>query len=118
MFVAVSLVGARSLTMFCMVMVDFLIQLNMTYQIIKLQKNVTFNDDEKSRKEKRTAVLKLTLAELSEGLVPLAYAMCFSMAYYGPNANLIGNVKNGYWHFKAVKEANWTFIVMLGLSET
>ena len=27
---------------------------------------------------------------------------CFTAAYYGPNSNILGNVKNGYWQFSAV----------------
>ena len=46
---------------------------------------------------------------------PLAYALSFSMAFYGPNAELLGNVKSEYWQYEAVEDVNWTFLVMLGL---
>ena len=57
----------------------------------------------------------MVCAELSEGLIPLGYAIGFAMAYYGPNANLMGNVKNEEWQRKAVDDASWTFLVMSGL---
>ena len=63
--------------------------------------------------ERKNAILRLVLAELCEGIVPLAYIICFSMAFYGPNAKLIGNVKNGCWQFEVVDDVNLTFIFML-----
>ena len=112
LFVAVCLVGARPVTVACMVMVDAIMQLIMTYQIIKLQKKVEVHENETSKKENRKVILRLALAELCEGLVPLAYAISFSMAYYGPNAELIGNVKNDYWRFRIVEDIRPLFLVM------
>ena len=109
------LIDARTITMVCMVMVEFLIQLNMIYQVVKLHNKLNVQEDEQIRIDKQKSVLKLVLTGLSEGLIPLAYAIGFSMAYYGPNGHLIGNVKNEYWHFKAVKDATMTFLVMFGL---
>ena len=47
------------------------------------------------------ALKVLVLAETLEFIMPLAYMSCFIVAYYGPNANVLGNVKNGYWHYQA-----------------
>ena len=87
----------------------------MSYRIIKSHQKVTSYGDESVKREKRKTIMKLVLAELCEGLVPLTYAICFAMAYYGPNAELIGNVRNGYWQYKIVDDASSTFLVMLGL---
>ena len=65
--------------------------------------------------EKRKAIFALSLAEICEGLIPLSYALCFAMAYYGPNAKLIGNVGNDLWAYKAVSDITWTFLVLFGL---
>ena len=45
---------------------------------------------------------ELTLTERVETLVPLIYMLCFAIAYYGPNAEIMGNVKLTIWHFKSV----------------
>ena len=45
---------------------------------------------------------ELTLTERIETLVPLTYMLCFAISYYGPNAELMGNVKLTLWHFKSV----------------
>ena len=89
--------------------------MSMCYEIVKLHMKVTTLENDQARMDKQKAVLKLLLAELSEGLVPLAYAIGFSMAYYGPNGHLIGNVRNGYWKYQIVCDASWTLLVMFGL---
>jgi hypothetical protein len=43
---------------------------------------------------------ELILTERIEVIVPLTYMICFSIAYYGPNAEILGNVKLDLWHFK------------------
>ena len=113
LFSSIILVGARSATIICMVVGEFLIQLNMTYQIVKLHKKVAVLDQ--SGVEKRKAILRLLLAELSEGLIPLLYAISFSLAFYGPNGHLIGYVRSEYGNHNVVKDAGRTLIVMFGL---
>ena len=54
----------------------------------------------------------LVIAEALEIIIPLAYLVCFVAAYYGPNAGVLGNIKNGYWHFKSVDEP-WNPIMIL-----
>ena len=115
LFMAICCIGGRVATVVCMVVADILIQSVMTRQIFKLHKKVTIDEQGISKKETRKAILKLLLAELCEGLVPMAYAICFAMAYYGPNAELLGNVRNGYWQNKIVEDVSWTFQVMFWL---
>ena len=45
------------------------------------------------------ALKVLVLAETLEFIMPLGYMSCFIVAYFGPNANVLGNVKNGYWQY-------------------
>ena len=113
-FVATKLVDAKIATVFCTVVAEFLMQLMMTFKIARHDK-VNSHELEKLKMEKRGLIRKLVLAELCEGILPLAYAICFAMAYYGPNAKLIGNVKYGEWQYKVVEDASRTFWVMLGL---
>ena len=114
-FVATQLAGVRVTTVLCMAAFDFVIQLKMTYQIVKLHKKVSFNGHEMFELDKKKAISKLLLAESCEGLTPLVYAICFAMAYYGPNAELIGDVKNGCWQYNAIEDVSWTFLLMLWL---
>ena len=36
--------------------------------------------------------------------MPITYVICFLTAYYGPNAEILGNVKASIWHYRAVAE--------------
>ena len=36
--------------------------------------------------------------------MPLTYIFCFLSAYYGPNAETLGNVKAEVWHYLAVQD--------------
>ena len=42
--------------------------------------------------------------EFLELSIPAVYCASFLMAYYGPNAEVLGNVKNGYWQFEKVED--------------
>ena len=46
----------------------------------------------------------LALDEFLTILIPGIYCLSFSAAYYGPNADIIGNVKNDYWRFTKVDD--------------
>ena len=60
--------------------------------------------------EKQMELLQdLMVNEIVEFMVPLSYLTCFSVAYYGPNANLIGNVGSSQWQFVAVDDFQHTF---------
>ena len=47
-------------------------------------------------------VEELVLTERIETLVPLTYIICFAIAYYGPNAEILGNVKLDLWQYKPI----------------
>ena len=51
----------------------------------------------------------IVLAELTEGITPLAYATAIAMAYYGPNAKILGNIKNDYWGYEKVEDIQRVF---------
>ena len=59
--------------------------------------------------EKQVELLQdLMVNEIVEFVVPLSYLICFIIAYYGPNANLIGNVRSSQWQFVAVEDFEHT----------
>ena len=57
---------------------------------------------------------ELALNEKVVYIVPLTYCICFLLAYYGPNARIIGNVKNTSWHYGMVEDISIP-IYMMGL---
>ena len=112
-FVAVRISDAQPMTVCLFVLVDFVQQLQMTYKIIQCHKKIGVTKDETVTRNKQSIVIKLVLAEMTEGITPLVFAIGFAMAYYGPNSAIIGNVKNEYWGYKKVDNVEHLFRMML-----
>ena len=58
--------------------------------------------EQKTYAESEITMDSLALKELFEVLIPSVYCITFVIAFYGPNAEVIGNVKNDYWQYKRV----------------
>ena len=90
--------------------VDFAINLYLALKIIRLGNNyfptIPINPNnlelENIRIRKEEILMELVLYETIEVIVPLSYMCTFTMAYYGPNADILGNVGNNYWHYRKV----------------
>ena len=39
-----------------------------------------------------------------EVMVPLSYVVTVLIAYYGPNAEILGNIQNGYWQYESIDD--------------
>ena len=117
-FIAVRIFGAETMTVFFFIVIELMLQLHMTYQIIQRHNKVAVQTEksEDRNRDKDKIVRKLVLAEMTEGITPVVFAIGFAMAYYGPNSDLLGNVKNDYWTYKKVEDAGNLFLTMLLLS--
>ena len=47
-------------------------------------------------------MLNLLLNEAAEFFTPIAHMIAVSIAYYGPNAAIIGNIQNNYWEYESI----------------
>ena len=56
----------------------------------------------------------LIITERIEFIVPLTYMVMLLMAYYGPNADILGNVKLKMWHFQTPITNINDFVITLG----
>ena len=61
---------------------------------------------------KQKMVANLVLAELTEGMVPVVYALGISTGYYDYNGSIIGNIKNGYWGYQPIDNIGYLFQIM------
>ena len=115
--ISVRFAGADMSTVISLMVVDFLLHLGISFKIIQLHQKVAIEEDdqEQLKKDKEKALLKLVLAETIEGLAPLAYAIGFAMAYFGPNKNITCNVGSTIWHCKEVEDVDNLFIVLFSL---
>jgi hypothetical protein len=51
-----------------------------------------------------SAFAQLMLGQTMELILPISYLLCFLASFYGPNAGVLGNVGNSYWHYQAVTD--------------
>ena len=54
----------------------------------------------------------LIVSELIEGITPMIYALCMTMAYYGPNAELFANIRSNFWG-QPIDDVNYVFGIMV-----
>ena len=57
----------------------------------------------------------LILTERIETIIPMAYLALMLMAYYGPNAEILGSVKLTIWHYRSSITDISEFVKNLGL---
>ena len=89
---------ATDATLYILVATDFIINNYFAVMTWRAKRNIT----EKSLQKLKKSVQILVLAESLEIVIPLAYLVCFVIAYYGPNADILGNIKNGYWQYQEI----------------
>lgn len=117
LFITIKLAGAEDFTIFSIIAIDCLLHLAYTFKILQIQNRVATKtiDMHNTKKDKNKAINKLVLVETVEGLVPLVYALGLIMAFYGPNAKLIGNVGSGIWAYKAMENIEKVMVVLLSM---
>ena len=110
MFLSVNL-GSKTteLTTYLMLGIDFAI--NISFALVALW----YNKNSKNEEKKADIVLSLIINEAAEFLMPIAYLICLLMAYYGPNAEMLGNIKFSGWNFSAITniDTNLYFLFIL-----
>ena len=89
--------------------VDFLINLLSCYNIVKLDKSITpdvlVNHRQiKKIRDREYQISKLILTEMMEIVLPLAYIISIVLAYYGPNAKILGNIGNDDWQYEIIND--------------
>ena len=42
--------------------------------------------------------------EAIEVFIPLILGITISLAYYGPNGDILGGIRNNYWHYKEIQD--------------
>ena len=91
---------ATDLTIYILLAIEFTINFYCTYQTYTTKRNLTKENLEKLV----SSVQNLVIGESLEIIIPIAYLMCFILAFNGPNADALGNVKNGYWQYVSVDD--------------
>ena len=94
---------ANTVTGYCFVGISFLVNMKQCFDIIRLHKRpIGDTNESENRKRKEELMMKLMLNETAEFLTPIAHMIAVSIAYYGPNADIMGNIKNDYWEYESI----------------
>ena len=94
--IAIILPNFETITVYSILAADFLLLLLMNYKIVRLHRTVIDGTMDNENRETQRIVTNLALAELTEGMTPIVYAIGISMSYYGYNGLILGNVKNDH----------------------
>ena len=97
---------ATQMTSYLILFIDFMINLYSCKNILRLHR-IIGQENEGNLAHKRYIqqhLLKLILVETLEVLVPLAYVITVLIAYYGPNADILGNIGNSQWQYEAIPD--------------
>ena len=112
-FISARLPAVETVTVCFIIAIDFVLQLYLTYNIVQVHNHVTDYGIEDRSVGQQKIVTKLVLAEVTEGLTPIIYALGFALAYYGPNGSILGSVRNSYWGYEKVDDVGYLFLMML-----
>ena len=88
---------ATNVTVYILLVVDLVLSSIHMLQVISLKKKSSFGS-------LSTAIQIFVLSETVEIMVPVMYTSCFMLAYFGPNAKVLGNIQNNYFHYNAVDD--------------
>ena len=107
LYVAITL-GQRATqtTLICVLAIDFILNLYSCHSIVRLHRSINpeAQDTSKEMKNRKYHLNKLIYTEMMEVLIPILYAVTVLIAYYGPNAEVLGNIKNDYWQYEKIDD--------------
>ena len=90
---------ATTTSTFIIISQEFIPMIYLVLQIIWIKKKRP--DDVR---EQIKLLQNLVVKEMVGFLVPIIFLSCFTVAYFGPNSELLGNVRNNYWNYRAVED--------------
>ena len=104
--VSIISINTNKIVGYFFLVVPFIMNLKLCSQVIKLHGQITnnINHEESLQLRKEELLMKLIVNEITELLTPIIFVITFIMAYAGPNATIIGNVKNNYWQYHKIED--------------
>ena len=97
--------------------VDLLLHVHGCYEIIKLNRKIEPEGANGTKHtlatEQKERIVNLVTSEFVEAFVPVAFGIGFATAFYGPNAELLKNVKNDYFGGKVLEDITEFYIPLV-----
>ena len=117
-YVAVILGNVTATTLYSISGVEFLLQFYSCYQVIRLYRQTETEDchNEERKKTIDEIVRDLVTTETIEVLASLAYSVTLAVAYYGPNATILGNIRNSYWTYEEIQDIDKSLAVVFKIA--
>ena len=104
-------------TVYGMLIVEILLHMKGCYDIFKLSKKI--EEDHQTAEhvimniDRRKKVQSLVMSEFVEAILPVAFGIAFTMAYYGPNATLMRGIKNDYFGEQEIDDVHYFYFVLI-----
>ena len=100
------LIGSKkdAITGYCFLAISVLLNMKFCVDIIHVHKQYASdaNHIKPKRNRKQEVLTTLMINETLDLFTTIAYVASISIAYYGPNSGIIGNVQNNYWQYDAI----------------
>ena len=96
---------ATDFSTYCILFTDLLYKLYTCYGICKFKKKIEAKEGSEQKQlqiEKEEATQDLILDEMVEVTMPIVYALMVVLAYFGPNATILGNVGCEIWKWRKI----------------
>ena len=101
------LIGSKTdaVTGYCFLAISVLLNMKYCLAIMKVHNQIIVDVDhiDALHERKKSLITTLMLNETVDFFTTVAYALAISIAYHGPNAGIIGNIKNDYWQYHAIE---------------
>ena len=107
---------ATQMTSYSILAIDFILNIYSCYRIIRLHRSISPGNLLQSiltAKKKEDYLRRLILIEMLEVLVPITYVVTVLIAYYGPNADVLGNIRNDYWQYESIDNVGSVVLAVL-----
>ena len=118
-FVLILGTRATEITNYCILAINFIYNLYLCFKIIVFSNKIlpTYQREMAVlRTLKKEVLTELLLNEIIEIMVPVTYICTFTIAYYGPNSEILGNVRNDYWAYQKVESITTLFTFALQMA--
>ena len=118
-FVLILGTRATETTNYCILTINFIYNLYLCFKIILLNNKILPSYQRETavlRTLKKEVLAELLLNEIIEIMVPVTYICTFTIAYYGPNSEILGNVRNDYWAYQKVENITTLFTFALQMA--
>ena len=96
---------ATEATSWMLIVLDFFLNIYLAIRLVWLKKR-----HPNKLQEQIDVIQDLGLYELAEFLGSASFLLVLGLTYFGPNANLFGNIRRSIWTFKAIDDINETLI--------